>query len=308
MKANHETSELTGSNSVKLIIHQWIPDNCRGIVQVIHGLSEHGKRYEPLAMELNEAGWGMVVHDQQGHGLSLGKDDTPGHVESKRIWLDLLDDIRLVRDQIIQRFPNKSHVLFGHSMGAILSIASLENGFQCNGLIASALAPSQPFLTGLGQGIAMIQKRLFGAAHPSKLLVFASFGIYNLQFKPNRTAFDWLSRDEHQVDQYVNDPFCGHNPSVHFFRELFDGLTGIYKSKNLKNLPSDLPVLMYAGSEDPVAGNEKGMMRTLDTFRKYWSELDWKIYPGGRHEMHNETNREEVVADLITWLNDHFES
>ncbi len=308
VESSYSTVKLRSSNQAEIHVHQWTPPNCRGVIQVAHGLSEHGKRYHIFAEAFADLGFAVIANDHQGHGLSLSPEDIPGHVDSDDIWGLLIEDIKLVNAHIREILPNKPVVLFGHSMGAILGMSALQAGLTVDAAILSALAPDQPALLGLGKGIASIQKTILGAQAKAGLLRFASFGVYNMQFKPNRTDFDWLSRDSHEVDKYINDPMCGIETSVGYFQALFNGLSGIYKKSNLQKLNSKIPMLIYAGSDDPVAGKEQGFMKTLECLRVYLPDLEWKIYPEGRHEMHNEKNREEVLNDLHTWIKDHFSS
>jgi len=302
----YSSIKLKSSNSAQIHVHQWIPENCVGVIQVSHGLAEHGKRYSVLAAEFAKQGWAVIANDHQGHGLSMSANDSLGHVDHKDIWNLLIEDLGLVNKHIRESHPNKPLLLFGHSMGAILSLSAVQRGLKCEGLVLSALAPDQPALVGFGKGLASLQKSIFGAQKSANLLVFASFGVYNMQFKPNRTKFDWLSRNNAEVDKYVNDPMCGNPPSVGYFKALFDGLTSLYERKNLFAIDSKLPVLMYAGAEDPVVGKEKEFFKTLETMRLHLPAIEWKIYPDGRHEMHNEKNREEVLNDLSSWIKDHF--
>jgi alpha-beta hydrolase superfamily lysophospholipase len=133
-----------------------------------------------------------------------------------------------------------------------------------------------------------------------------TFGGYNKAFRPNRTKFDWLSRDEAEVDKYIADPFCGGVFTAGFFYDLFGGLIKNQDKKELANIPVQLPIYIFSGDKDPVGRFGKGVMRLFNTYRRLGiKDLSYKLYEGGRHEMLNETNREEVMTDVIDWLNRH---
>jgi alpha-beta hydrolase superfamily lysophospholipase len=143
-----------------------------------------------------------------------------------------------------------------------------------------------------------------GEKHRSKLLTQLTIGSYNKQFRPNRTANDWLSRDEAEVDRYSEDPYCGGVFTAGFFRDFFRGLLDIHRSEHMERIPKNLPILLISGGQDPVGRMGKGIVQLAEMYRKLGMlEVSSKQYPGGRHEMLNETNRDEVTSDVIEWLN-----
>ena len=134
-----------------------------------------------------------------------------------------------------------------------------------------------------------------------------AFAGYNRKFKPERTPFDWLTRDRAEVDRYIADPFCGGVFSGGFYHDLFRGIRKIHRMENIKKIPRDLPVYIFGGSDDPVGEYGRGMQKLIAAYQKAGiRDLSWRIYPGGRHEMLNETNRDEVTRDLLLWLNERF--
>jgi alpha-beta hydrolase superfamily lysophospholipase len=130
-----------------------------------------------------------------------------------------------------------------------------------------------------------------------------AFGQYNKSFKPAKTPFDWLSRDETQVALYINDPLCGFPCSVGFYRDLFKGLRAIHKSQSIDAIPKSLPIFVFGGSVDPVGNMSLSPTALIEAYKKHGiQDLEFIVYPEGRHEMLNELNREEVIENLYNWL------
>jgi alpha-beta hydrolase superfamily lysophospholipase len=197
--------------------------------------------------------------------------------------------------------------LFGHSMGSLLSREYVFSfSHKINGLILSATAGDPGFLGNLGIIISKLESLLRGKKTKSTLLDKLSFGKFNTAFKPNRTAFDWLSRDNAEVDKYIEDPYCGTVFTAGFFNDMLKGIKSINKFSNIQKVSKDLPVYLFAGAKDPVGDNTKGVMQVINTYKKAGiRDLSFKFYEDARHEMLNEINRVEVFADVINWIELH---
>ena len=153
--------------------------------------------------------------------------------------------------------------------------------------------------------VAKLERLRVGQLGTSKLINFLSFGSFNQAFKPNRTEFDWLSRDNTQVDKYINDPLCGFDCSTGLWCDLFSGLIDVYGKNSFKRLQKDLPVYIFGGDKDPVGLMGKGLPKLAKAYEQAGQKnVQLKLYPDGRHEMLNETNKQEVMEDVINWL-DH---
>ena len=144
------------------------------------------------------------------------------------------------------------------------------------------------------------------AQKPAPLVDKLAFSSSNKPFRPNRTNFDWLCRDNAEVDKYIADPYCGFLFTASGYRELFRGLDRLRNMDTLKKMPKELPVYFFGGDSDPVGSLGSGIPKVADQFRAAGlRDVTVKLYPGGRHEMFNEINREEVYQDLIAWLDQH---
>ena len=199
--------------------------------------------------------------------------------------------------------PDLPVVLFGHSMGSFLSRAyAVDYGSRLAGLVLSGTAGDPGALGSVGQNVAALEARIRGRKARSALMNKLSFGAYNGAFKPVRTEFDWLSRDEAEVDKYIADEWCGEIFTAGFWVDLLGGLGPINKDGVVARVPKALPVLIFSGEKDPVGGAKAVEEVSAQMTRVGLTNVRTKVYPGGRHEMLNETNRDEVTADVIAWL------
>jgi len=214
----------------------------------------------------------------------------------------LVSDGLKVNDMIGDQYPGVPIVLLGHSMGSFVAQSfSLLHDYRLTALVLSA--SSWPTLLKIipGQILARIEGWRLGPHGKSALLNKIGFEAFNKRFEPARTELDWLSRDEAEVDKYVNDPLCGGPYSCGLWRALMGGLRTISSEKALRQVRAELPILLTSGADDPVGG-ESGVNELASHYtRSGHSRITVKIYPGGRHEMFNETNRTEFCGDVLAW-------
>ncbi len=282
----------------------WQPQGTpKGIVQLVHGMAEHIDRYDATAEQLNLAGYLVVGHTHLGHG-ALAK--VQGYFAKKKGWSILVEDVHTLRSIIQKQYPHLPYYLLGHSMGSFVARTyCLTHASGLQGVILSGTGYFPVPVVSAGKVIAKVLCLAGNAQKPSKLLDQMNFGSNNRAFAPNRTAYDWLSRDDQQVDAYIADPHCGFAFTCGGYLDLFNGLLTLAPSK-LDALNPSIPVLFFSGDQDPVGQNGDGVKRVYQDFQKAGvKDVSIKLYPHGRHEMFNETNKEEVWADLVAWLNQH---
>lgn len=307
---NKETLTFPSSDNVQIFTYKWMPDNpsvLKAVVQIAHGMAEHAARYERFAEALTKAGYAVYANDHRGHGKTVGSKDHRGYFADENGWAKTVDDLHKLTGIIKKENPNKPFFLFGHSMGSFLSRNySMLYGNELTGLILSGTG-GDPGMTGkVGHCIAKIDAKLHGRKAKSAIMNKLSFGAFNNAFKPNRTEFDWLSRDNAEVDKYINDPFCGGIFAAGFFCDFLGGLAFINKKENIAGIPKDLPIYLFSGAKDPVGANTKGVTQVYNSLKSAGiRDISLKFYADGRHEMLNEINREEVFSDVILWLNKH---
>ena len=281
----------------------WAPSQPpRAIVQILHGMAEHIDRYGRMAKALNKAGFLVCGRDHRGHGP---KAELLGYFADENGWDVILNDAHEVSLDIKKQYPSVPFFLLGHSMGSFLAREyALRYGAELDGLILSGTGFYDKALCKSGK----LMASLAPAKKPANLVNNIAFAGNNKPFAPGRTGFEWLSRDEKEVDKYVADPLCGFCFTGRAFADFFGGLTALTDESRLKAMPSGLPVYFMSGDHDPVGQMGKGVNQVADQFRRSGMQnITVKLYRDARHELFNELNRDEVTADLIAWLNQRFQ-
>jgi alpha-beta hydrolase superfamily lysophospholipase len=304
------TTSVTATDGMAVFTHRWLPaTDPKAVVVVAHGMAEHSARYARLAEALTDAGYAVYAPDHRGHGRTASAVDH-GYFADADGWGTVVADLRSVTAHARSEHPGLPVFLLGHSMGSFLARSYvIEDSRDLAGLVLSGTAGDPGALGKVGAGIAALEVRLRGGRHTSTLLDKLTFGQYNAAFKPNRTDYDWLSRDDAEVDAYVADPLCGNTFTSGFFKDLFGGVAGINDAKRVAGVRRDLPVLLVAGDQDPVGDGGKGPRAVAQQYREAGlADVTCTIYPDARHEPFNETNRDEVTADVIRWLDAHLPS
>lgn len=276
----------------------------KGVIQIAHGMAEHILRYVDFAQHLVQAGYIVYGHDHRGHGRTAKRDEEIGYFADENGFDKVVDDVKQLTTIIQQEHPHLPIILFGHSMGSFIARRYVQlYGDEIAGAIFCGTGGDPGLLGKLGKIVAMRECRKKGRRTPSPLLDQLSFGNFNKQFEPNRTKFDWLSRDEQQVDLYVEDPMCGEVFTGGFFLDLFSGIELIHRKEEMNKMPKNLPMLFISGDKDPVGNNGKGVKKVVDLYQRAGvKSVSLKLYQNARHEILNETNKEEVFRDIVAWV------
>ncbi len=298
----------SGGSSIH--VYNWAPeekDDAKGIVKISHGMAEHAGRYREFAEELVHSNYIVYANDHRGHGKTAGSKDNLGHFADENGWNLVVQDMHNLTNRIKEENPNLPVFLFGHSMGSFLSRDFISRyGREIDGVILSGTSGDLGSLADILTIIAKIQSLFKGRGSKSRFLNNLIFGQYNEPFSPNRTDFDWLSRDQSEVDKYIEDPYCGQVASAGFFMDLFEGLQKIHQKENVDGIPKELPILLISGGRDPVGDFKEGPLEVYELYDEAGIEdLSYEFYEGARHELLHETNRDEVIEDIIEWLNNH---
>ncbi len=291
---------LDRDDGAKIQIYRWAPDGApRAAVQIAHGLCEHAGRYERLAEALTRAGYLVYASDHRGHGPS-GAPGELGFFAKSDGWRKCVDDLWAVNRRLAADAPGLKIVFFGHSMGSIMGQQFIaEHGEALAGAALSGSNGPPPAILPFGRLIARFERWRLGPRGRSPLLRRMIFGEYNKPFRPARTDFDWLSRDQAEVDKYIADPLCGFPFPVQLAADILDAVGPIASPTTVARVPKSLPIYIFSGARDPVGANLKGL---IDAYRGAGLDVTVKIYPDARHETLNEINRDGVTADLIGWL------
>ncbi len=282
--------------------------NAKAIVQVAHGMAEHKERYDEFATFLAENGYAVFVHDHLGHGESVDSIENLGFFGEEDGWKNLVNDCYTITKYAREVFPGKPVVLFGHSMGSFIARAYTQMyDMTLDAAIYCGTSGNNP-AAGMGIRLADAIARSKGAKHKSELINSVAFGTYNKKIKPHRTAFDWLSRDNAEVDKYVADDYCGFMFTACGFRDLFSVLKYVSGKSWYKSVRKSLPILFVSGDADPVGEYGKGVRQVVDDLKKTGHDnVELKIYKDSRHEILNDFDRKTVMNDVLEWLDKNVE-
>lgn len=271
-----------------VVVHVWLPaGDARGVVVVAHGMGEHAGRYARLARALNAVGWAVYAPDHRGHGLTAAGPEALGDL-GRRGWDGLVDDLGRVVDDAAGRHRGLPVVLLGHSMGSfaaqqyVLDHADRLGALVLSGTtavdqIAGALDPDQP----------------------------ADLTAFNAPFEPARTEYDWLSRDTAEVDAYVADDRCGFGLDAPATASMVAAAPRLGDQAAIDAVPDGFPILVVSGRDDPLAFGGALVELVADRYRTAGADVTLSLHDGARHEIFNETNRDDITAELVAWLDAH---
>lgn len=304
---NIEKKSFTFPAAEEAIIHvfSWLPEleSIKGVVVIAHGMAEYANRYDEFARFLAQNNFAVYAPDHRGHGFTLTSSKV-GFFSKKDGWELVLSDLHKLIKITKEKHPEMPTILFGHSMGSLLARNyAIDYGRFIDKLILSGTATDPGFLSVFGRYLAKTLSFLIKPHTQSRLLTMLTFAGANKTYKPKRTKFDFLSRDNNAVDKYISDPLCGFDCSTSFYVDLLTGLQYVNKLGNVRKIPTSLPIFIISGDDDPVGdygeGVKKAYQQFLDTNHKNTS---LKLYPGARHELVNEINRKEVFEDVLSWI------
>ena len=286
---------------------EWLPEGSpRGVVQIIHGISEHMGRYDHVARFLNENGFLVCGEDHLGHGRTVS-DGRYGYFAARGGWDFVVRDIRRLREIEGEKYPGIPYFLMGHSMGSFLARTYLIRWpGTVDGAVLSGTGQEAAPLVAFGRGASNLLCALCGPEHVSGLIYRLSLGSYSRPFRRDGGTGSWLSQDPEMVESNRRDPLCSFRPTVSMFRDMMAGLEFIGSGSNLAKMDPETPIYFFSGDRDPVGSMGKGVRKVEEMFRRAGCrDVTVKLYPGGRHEMLNEINRSEVLEDLLAWLEKH---
>jgi alpha-beta hydrolase superfamily lysophospholipase len=289
------------NDGLEIVVDRTLPRGApKAAVIIAHGMAEHALRYARFANELAAHGYAAYAPDHRGHGRTASSDARFGWA-GKDGWNGMVRDLERLATLVRDEHPGVPLFLFGHSMGSMLGQRFAQlHGRDLAGLILSGTTGSAPNLVA-GIAVAAVI-RLFRGGRAQSPLQRTMFADFNKPFE-QRTGFEWLSRDDAEVRTYVDDPRCGFTFSNRLMLDMLRGYQEVWKPANERRLPAGLPVLLFSGARDPVGRNGKAVAALADRYRALGlRDVQVVLYPDARHEMLNETNRDEVVRDILGWL------
>ena len=298
-----DTFFLSASDGHDVACYSWVPTNPKALVQIAHGMGEHARRYDWVARQLIAEGYAVYANDHRGHGETSGP--VLGYMGADG-WNRALADMYELGQLARGKHEGLKLILLGHSMGSMLSQHYITR-YGCS-IDALVLSGSPGFreskLAFIGHMMMKFERWRHGPDGTSELMQDVIFRKSNRAFdSPGATGYEWLSRDHEEVAIYIADEQCGFVLSPGSLIEMNEGSAISQAKLSLLKIPQDLPIYIFSGSQDPVHGGQADLDRLVDAYRKCGlAQITYKLYPGGRHEMFNETNKDEVLSELVLWL------
>lgn len=273
------------------------------ILQVVHGMAEYVERYEEFARFLTGKGFLVTGEDHLGHGKSVGEKGSYGYFCEQDPATVLVRDVHRLKKLTEEKYPNVPYIIMGHSMGSFIArnyLCRYGSGISAAVIMGTGMQPRSTLK--MAKAAAKVQKLFRGSRHTSRLIDKLAFGSYGKRVSHPRTPWDWLSRDQERVDNYIADPMCGFTFTVNGFETLFELVSRLHDPQNLGAIPKMLPVFLVSGDADPVGDYGNGVHKAYESLvAAGLVNIKLKMYKGGRHELLNETNRDEVMKDILDW-------
>ena len=296
-----------GEEDTDIYVYKYEPiekENINGIVQISHGMSEEAGRYKRFANYLTDNGYIVYINDHRGHGKSAENINRIGILAEKDGIHCIVKDLNKLTKIIKTENNGLPIFLFSHSMGSFAAQKYIiDYSEDIDGVILSGTNGLHGIEVDLGFLVAKVMSKIQGREKKAYLIDKLAFGGFNKKFKPNKSEFDWLSRDFKEVEKYIENEYCGVVFSNGYFYDLFKLFKEIRNINNLKKINSKLPIYIFAGDKDPVGKFGKGVTKLYESYKKVGIEnVEFKLYSGGRHEMLNEINKDEVINDTINWI------
>lgn len=299
---------LSSNNETDINAIRWIPDtDIIAIVQIAHGMVEYIDRYDDFANYLCTQGILVVGHDHLGHGDSIKDKSEWGYFAESDGPQHLINDMHTLTKITKDQYPNIPYFVFGHSMGSFITRYYLTQFSQdIDGAIICGTGQNSKMQVIGGKAFTNILALFKGWKHRSKFIDKMAFGGMNKGIKDPRTSKDWLSRDEHQVDLYLNEERCQFMFTLNAYHTLFDTILKVQQDQHIKKMNVKLPIFLIAGDKDPVGNNGKDIVKVYERYKKIGvSDITYKLYQDYRHEILNEIDNIVVYEDVVQWILAH---
>ena len=298
-----EEYKISATDQKTLVLHCWRARQPKAAILLAHGMTEHSMRYDALGKFLVQNGISLYCHDQRGHG----KTDALhlGYLRKQTDWNLMVDDLYTIKKKVMDAEVSCPAFLMGHSMGSFLVRRAVQlKPDLFAGLILSGTGDAQGFAGKMSVKIASLVCLLFGQDAKMNAMQHMIFSSYKKGIKKPKTEYDWLSRDEETVSRYLQDPWCGFVCSNGFYHELLNGVQMANRPDYIARMKKTMPVYLFSGEADPVGSMGKGVCHVETLFRDAGMQnVTLKLYPEGRHEMLNEPEKDQVMEDLLQWIN-----
>ena len=298
-------SVTTGNKNTFYVSHYSIDSKPKAIVQILHGMAEHQRRYHDFINYLNNQGITVFIHDHLGHGNRVTEKNIKGFFAEQDGWNAVVNDAKSVSEIIKNLYPDTPLTLLGHSMGSYIGLALIESFNLYNLCILSGSSKPSKILLLLQKLLLNSEVKKNGLKAYSEKIDKLIFGGFNSQVKGALTPHDWLSHDQYSVQDYLDDPLCGFMVTNSLWLDLANGMESIYSTKAMQAILDELPILLLAGANDPVGNNGKGPTQIYKMLHKLEKNVELKLFEDMRHEALNELNNSKVYDHIYTYIMKH---
>jgi len=285
---------------------EWKPEGeVKAVLQISHGMVEYVNRYDEFAEYLCSRGIYVVGNDHLGHGKSIQSKADHGFFHEKYGNVYVLGDMHTLRQRTMEKYADVPYFMFGHSMGSTFLRQYIQMyGNGLSGVILSGVVSEQPAAKLLAaKKLCKAIATCKGWRYRSKLVNDLAFGSYNKKFKEAITKVDWITSDPDKLQEYMSDALCSFMFTVNAYYHMFEVMQAIQKKEGILMIPKNLPILMAAGSDDPVGDFGRGVKRVYERYQDLGiRDIMLKLYDRGRHEILNEKDRQRVYRDIHEWI------
>lgn len=301
-KYTEKIASTDSKNNLNVIIWETEKEPI-GVLQIVHGMAEYIDRYDNFAKYMTEHGFNVIGHDHLGHGHSVSDEHDYGFFAEENGDKIIIEDMHSVTQYAREKWEELPNFILGHSMGSFCLrqyLTKYSNDVFGAIIMGTGWIPSAAAM--LGKTIATNTCKSKGSHTVNPLLIKLTLEPYNKPFAPARTNCDWLSRDEKQVDLYVNDKLCGFDFTAGAYKDFFTVLEKIAKNRQLIGMRKSLPILITSGSVDPVGG-KKACEKLNAQYKRYGiDDVTLKLWENDRHEILNELDKSDVYQYIYNWL------
>lgn len=301
-KYTEKIASTDSKNNLNVIIWETEKEPI-GVLQIVHGMAEYIDRYDNFAKYMTEHGFNVIGHDHLGHGHSVSDEHDYGFFAEENGDKIIIEDMHSVTQYAREKWEELPNFILGHSMGSFCLrqyLTKYSNDVFGAIIMGTGWIPSTAAL--LGKTIATNTCKSKGSHTVNPLLIKLTLEPYNKPFAPARTNCDWLSRDEKQVDLYVNDKLCGFDFTAGAYKDFFTILEKIAKNRQLIGMRKSLPILITSGSVDPVGGKKACEKLNAQYKRCGIDDVTLKLWENDRHEILNELDKSDVYQYIYNWL------
>ena len=303
-EGDFKNSKFTSHDGTSLTLYEWPVNKPKAYIHIVHGMSDYAARYNDFANWLNEKDYYVYSSDLRGHGKTAGEIAKVGFFSFENGWEKVVKDLECIYAKYHQDRPLLPHVILGHSMGSLLARSLAINYHNVGNAYIFSATSGHPGFKGVGgEPLAKSLGLIYGKKTRSKLLNSLTYADFNKRIKKRKTSKDWLSKDTEIVEAYVNDPYCMQIFTNQFFADLAHGVLLVNNVERMKKMNKKTPILLMSGTDDPVGNYGKGVEEVFQKMKSVGIEdIKMHLFDGGRHEMLNEINRDEVYLFIDNWI------